>query len=91
MTALKALMRRALGWLCRHTDAHVRGWCPCPACNDDERTARAACRMPLRHPERITRELSAAHEDWLVALATELWPADEYTAIIDQPGREDPS
>jgi hypothetical protein len=89
--ALKARMQRMLAWLCRHADAHVRGWCPCPVCDDGERAARTACQMPQRHPERITRELPAAHEEWLAALADELWPADEYTAIIDQPGGEDSS
>ena len=86
--ALKTLMRRVLAWLCGHTDAHVRGWCPCPAC-DLEGAARAAYRMPLRYPERLTRELPAAQEEWLAALAAELWPADEYTAITGQPGGED--
>ena len=87
--ALTTLLRRVLGWLCVHTDAHVRGWCPCPACDRGERAARTAYRMPIRHPERITRELPAAQEEWLAAIAAELWPADEYTAIIDQPGEDD--
>lgn len=91
MTAPGARLRRVLGWLCARADAHVRGWCPCPACSAGERAARAACRMPLRHPERITRGLPAAEEEWLAALAGELWPADECTAITDQPRGEDPS
>lgn len=54
-----------------------------------ERNARKAAGMPARHPERITRELPESHEEWLAALAAELWPADEYAEIIAETRRED--
>jgi hypothetical protein len=38
--------------------------------------------MPLRHPESITADLPAAQDEQLAAVARELWPDDEYTAII---------
>jgi hypothetical protein len=45
--------------------------------------------MAARHPERLTGDLGDGQEEWLAALAAELWPADEYTAIIDALWRED--
>jgi len=47
-----------------------------------ERQARAALGMPARHPERITGDLPAGQEEYLSALASALWPEDEYAAII---------
>jgi len=86
----KARARRVLAWLCDHADAHVRGWCPCPVCDPSERDARPRLGMPARHPEFITRDLPAGQDEHLAAIAAELWPADEYEAIIDA-WREDRS
>ena len=60
-----------------------------PLSRHRECAARAAIGMPARHPERITRELPAAQEEWLAAACAELWPADEYTHIIADTRRED--
>lgn len=79
----KAALRRVLAWLCDHADAHVRGWCPCPLCDTAERDARAVVGMPARHPEYLTRNLGDGQDEWLAAIAASLWPADEYTSIID--------
>jgi hypothetical protein len=54
-----------------------------------ERDARKAVAMAARHPERLTRELPEADEEWLAAVASELWPDDDYTAIITETRRED--
>lgn len=58
--------------------AHAGG----PLARHRERVARAVLGMPARHPERITRGLSFAQEEWLAALAGRLWPADEYAQIL---------
>jgi hypothetical protein len=58
------------------------------ACDQAEVDARKALGMPARHPERITREQPEGDEEWLAALASELWPGDEYTAIIIDTRRE---
>ena len=60
-----------------------------PLARRREGAARAAIGMPARYPERITRELPAAQEEWLAAVCAELWPADEYTHIIADTRRED--
>ena len=80
---VKAAIRRLLAWLCDHADAHVRGWCRCPLCDLSERDARARLGIPARYPEFITRDLPARQDESLAALAARLWPADEYTAIIE--------
>jgi hypothetical protein len=53
-----------------------------------ERDARRAMGMPVRHPERITRELPESDEEWLAGLAAKLWPVDEYAHIISEIRRE---
>lgn len=78
------LIRRALAWLCLHTDAHVRGWCPCPHCDTAEQRVRPAYGMSPRHPEFVTRNLDPTAEALLSAILIELWPAYEYAAIIDE-------
>jgi hypothetical protein len=88
---MTTLTRRVLAWLATRAGAHVRGWCGCLACDRTEREARAAIGMPAVHPERITRDLPGGQEDWLAAVATELWPDDEYTAIFLETRREEPS
>jgi hypothetical protein len=55
-----------------------------------ERTARATIGMPARHPEYITRKPGRAEWRQLAAWLAELWPHDEYTAIVVQTRRQDP-
>lgn len=65
-----------------------------------ERAARLALGMPAHHPERITRKPSRAEWRKLATLCAELWPHDEYTAIVaetrpsdrdhEHPGEERP-
>jgi hypothetical protein len=62
--------------------------CGCPAYDKTERDARAASGMPIRHPERLTRELPESDEEQLAGLAAELWPDDEYAQIISEIRRE---
>jgi hypothetical protein len=45
--------------------------------------------MPADHPERITRKPGRAEWKQLAAWLTELWPHDEYTAIVAQAWRLD--
>jgi hypothetical protein len=54
-----------------------------------ERAARAALSMPAGHPERITRKPGRAQWKHLTARLTELWPHDEYTAIVAESRRTD--
>lgn len=58
------------------------GRCACPLCSYSERHARIKIDMPVRHPERITRGLPDEQEELLAVLADEMWPEDEYVAII---------
>jgi hypothetical protein len=55
----------------------------------NERIARAAVGMPAGHPELVTRK--PGHVEWkeLAIWLTELWPNDEYTAIVAQTWRLD--
>jgi len=48
----------------------------------EERTARAVIGMPARHPELITRKPGRVEWQQLAALCSELWPYDEYMAIV---------
>lgn len=68
---------------------HVRGACRCPACDKTEQAVRAELGMPALHPERIARQLRHYQEEWLTEVAAELWPDDEYTTNVADPGRED--
>ena len=54
-----------------------------------ERAARAAIGMPALHPELITRTPGRAEWTLLAALTAELWPADEYVAILTEVMRDD--
>jgi len=54
-----------------------------------ERIARAAIGMPARHPERVTREPGRAEWRQFAAWLAELWPDDEYTAIVTDAWRQD--
>ncbi len=54
-----------------------------------ERIARAVTGMPAGHPERITRKPGRAEWKQLAAWLNELWPHDEYTAIVAQAWRLD--
>ena len=54
-----------------------------------ERIARAAIGMPARHPEHVTRKPGRAEWKQLAAWLAELWPYDEYTAIVADAWRHD--
>jgi len=54
-----------------------------------ERIARAAVGMPANHIELITRKPSRAEWKELTAWLAELWPNDEYTAIVAEAKHED--
>jgi hypothetical protein len=54
-----------------------------------ERAARAVIGMPARHPELVTRRPGRAEWKLLAAWGAELWPHDEYTAIIADAWRQD--
>jgi len=47
-----------------------------------ERIARAAAGMPAEHPELVTRNPGCEEWKLLAAWCAELWPNDEYTAIV---------
>jgi hypothetical protein len=53
-----------------------------------ERIARAAIGMPARHPEQVTRKPGGAEWKDLAAWIAELWPHDEYTAIVTDTRRQ---
>ena len=54
-----------------------------------ERIARAAVGMPNGHPELVTRKPGHAEWQLLAAWCAELWPHDEYTAIVAETRRRD--
>lgn len=54
-----------------------------------EHIARAVLGMPTGHPELITRKPSRAEWKLLATLWIELWPNDEYMAIVAEQGRQD--
>jgi hypothetical protein len=74
--------RRPLRGLLARLRPHVPAACRCPACDTAEQKARAQLGMPARHPERIIRALSDRQEEQLAAAASQMWPEDEYTAIV---------
>jgi hypothetical protein len=45
--------------------------------------------MPAGHPELVTRKPSRAEWKQLTAWLAELWPHDEYTAIVAEERRQD--
>ncbi len=53
-----------------------------------ERIARAAAGMPALHPELLTRKPSRAEWQLLATWCAELWPQDEYTAIVAEAGQQ---
>jgi hypothetical protein len=55
-----------------------------------ERTARTEIGMPARHPELIARKPGRAEWKQLAARIAELWPNDEYTAIVTDTRHQDP-
>lgn len=55
----------------------------------NERIARAVLGMPTGHPELITRKPSRAEWKLLATLWIELWPNDEYMAIVAEQWRQD--
>jgi hypothetical protein len=56
-----------------------------------ERIARAVVGMPAGHPEPITRKPGRAEWKLLAVWLAELWPHDEYTAIVAEARRKDGS
>jgi hypothetical protein len=54
-----------------------------------ERIARAVLGMPAGHPEQITRKPGRAEWTHFTAWLAELWPNDEYTAIVTEAWRQD--
>ena len=54
-----------------------------------ERIARAAIGMPAHHPEFVTPSPGRAEWKQLAAWCAELWPDDEYTAIVTDAWRQD--
>jgi hypothetical protein len=55
-----------------------------------ERIARATVGMPAEHPELVTRKPSRAEWEQLTARLAELWPNDEYTAIVAEERQDRP-
>ncbi len=55
-----------------------------------ERIARTAIGMPARHPERVTRPPGRAEWKQLATWCAELWPHDEYTAIVTEARPKEP-
>jgi hypothetical protein len=56
-----------------------------------ERIARATLGMPAGHPELITGKPGRAEWKLFTAWLAELWPNDEYTAIVAEAWRKDGS
>ena len=54
-----------------------------------ERAARAAIGMPAEHPELLTRRPGRGEWRQLTAWLAEMWPNDEYTAIVAEAWRQD--
>jgi hypothetical protein len=54
-----------------------------------ERAARGAIGMPAGHPELLTRKPSRSEWKQLTAWLAELWPRNEYTAIVAEAWRQD--
>ena len=59
--------------------------------NRKERIARAAVGMPAGHPELVIRMPGCAEWQLLATWCAELWPGDEYTAIVAEAWRKDGS
>jgi hypothetical protein len=55
-----------------------------------ERIARAAIGMPAGHPELLTRKPGRGEWRQLTAWLAEMWPNDEFTAIVTEALRQDP-
>lgn len=56
--------------------------------NRKERFARAAIGMAANHPEHITRRPSRDEWRHLATWSVQLWPHDEYTAIVAESWRQ---
>lgn len=87
-TRVRALWTRLTRKLTAMIAGSHSGRCGCPLCSRAERQVRQTIGMPLRHPERITRDLPDAQEELLALLADEMWPDDEYIAIIRETGQD---
>lgn len=55
-----------------------------------ERIARAAIGMPAGHPELLTRKPGRAEWRQFTAWLAEMWPNDEYAAIVTEKLRQNP-
>lgn len=86
---MTAKLARSLLWLAALARGHRGGRCGCIACDKTERDARTAIGMPIRHPERITRDLPERNENWLADVAGLLWPDEEYAEIIAEIWRQE--
>ena len=53
--------------------------------------ARAVAAMPAEHPELLTRRPGRQEWQLLATWCAELWPHDEYTAIVAEARRKDGS
>jgi hypothetical protein len=51
--------------------------------------ARTAIGMPAKHPELVTRRPGRGEWRQLTAWLAEMWPNDEYTAIVAEAWRQD--
>ncbi|MHB1593024.1 MAG: hypothetical protein ACYCO9_21800 [Streptosporangiaceae bacterium] len=95
-TVLRAAAQRtaALRWRIRLAIGRAGASAATPAArrriSRRERSARAAIGMPPGHPELLTRKPGRAEWRHLAAWITELWPRDEYTAIVTDALRRDP-
>jgi hypothetical protein len=56
-----------------------------------ERIARAVLGMPVEHPELVTCKPGRAEWKLLAVWLAELWPHDEYAAIVAEARRKDGS
>jgi hypothetical protein len=54
-----------------------------------ERIARAAIGVPAGYPELVTRKPGRAERKLLATWCAELWPNDEYMAIVAEEWRQD--
>lgn len=55
-----------------------------------ESIARAALGMPVEHPELLTRKPGRAEWGQFTTWLAEMWPNDEYAAIVIETLRQDP-
>lgn len=64
--------------------SRAQAGCTCPACETTEQQVRASLGMPRLHPERFVVALPDDQEEYLAALAAELWPDGEWMQVADE-------